>query len=96
MVLPLSENRIQLQRYVKAKEVNMINSGATQAPQPNMRILSDDQVFEIRRAAFDLMFSVRFRVLHKEARTGEIHPTTVADIGIWAKELTRNNQGHRM
>jgi len=46
----------------------MINSGATQARQPYMRILSDDQIFEIRRAAFDLMFSVGFRVLHPEAR----------------------------
>jgi trimethylamine--corrinoid protein Co-methyltransferase len=116
-----------------------------------MRILSDDQIFEIRRAAFDIMYSVGFRVLHdgarqmlkkagavvagdhvrvpefivkqclttapngfvlydrhgnralevegrksyygtstgsprtKDARTGEIHPTTVADIRIGAK-----------
>ncbi|MEE4363946.1 MAG: trimethylamine methyltransferase family protein [Desulfotignum sp.] len=46
----------------------MINSGTTQARQPYMRILTDDQIFEIRRAAFDLMFSVGFRVLHQEAR----------------------------
>jgi trimethylamine--corrinoid protein Co-methyltransferase len=33
-----------------------------------MRILSDDQIFEIRRAAFDIMYSVGFRVLHDGAR----------------------------
>jgi len=129
----------------------MIHSGAIQSQRPYMRILSDDQIFEIRRAAFDIMYSVGFRVLHdgarqmlkkagavvagdhvrvpefivkqclttapngfvlydrhgnralevegrksyygtstgsprtKDARTGEIHPTTVADISIGAK-----------
>lgn len=129
----------------------MIHSGAIQSQRPYMRILSDDQIFEIRRAAFDIMYSVGFRVLHdgarqmlkkagavvagdhvrvpefivkqclttapngfvlydrhgnralevegrksyygtstgsprtKDARTGEIHPTTVADIRIGAK-----------
>ncbi len=129
----------------------MIHSKATSERRPYMRILADDQVFEIRRAAFDLMFSVGFKVLHqgarqmlqkagavvdgqhvrvpefivkqclttapngftlydrngnralevegrksyygtstgsprtKDAGTGEIHPTTVADIGIGAK-----------
>ncbi|MCG8688799.1 MAG: trimethylamine methyltransferase family protein [Desulfobacterales bacterium] len=46
----------------------MINSGSTQARQPYLRILTEDQIFEIKRAAFDIMFSVGFKVLHKEAR----------------------------
>jgi trimethylamine---corrinoid protein Co-methyltransferase len=46
----------------------MIHSGAIQEQRPYMRVLTDDQVFEIRRAAFDLMFSVGFKVLHQEAR----------------------------
>lgn len=129
----------------------MINSASTQARQPYLKILTEDQIFEIRRAAFDLMYSVGFKVLHqgardmlkkagavvegervrvpefivkqclatapngftlydrlgnralevegrksyygtstgsprtKDARTGEIHPTTVKDIGIGAR-----------
>ena len=46
----------------------MINSGSTQARQPHLRILTEDQIFEIKRAAFDIMFSVGFKVLHAEAR----------------------------
>ncbi|MCF8077463.1 MAG: trimethylamine methyltransferase family protein, partial [Desulfotignum sp.] len=46
----------------------MIHSGAIQSQRPYMRILSDDQIFEIRRAAFDIMYSVGFRVLHNGAR----------------------------
>ena len=46
----------------------MINSGAHQVRQPYLRILTEDQIFEIKRAAFDIMFSVGFKVLHKGAR----------------------------
>ncbi|WP_022664315.1 trimethylamine methyltransferase family protein [Desulfospira joergensenii] len=129
----------------------MINSGSIQAGQPFLKILTQDQIYEIRRAAFDLMYSTGFKVLHagarkmlkkagavvkgervrvpefivkqclatapngftlydrngnralevegrksyygtstgsprtKDARTGEIHPTTVEDIGIGAR-----------
>ena len=129
----------------------MINSASIQSGQPYLRVLTQDQIFEIRRAAFDLMYSVGFKVLHagardmlkkagavvqgdrvrvpefivkqclatapngftlydrhgnraleiegrksyygtstgsprtKDARTGEIHPTTVEDIGIGAR-----------
>ncbi len=46
----------------------MINSGAQQVRQPYLRILTEDQIYEIKRAAFDIMFSVGFKVLHKGAR----------------------------
>ena len=46
----------------------MINSGSTQASIPRLKILSQDQIWEIKRAAFDIMFSVGFKVLHKGAR----------------------------
>ncbi len=46
----------------------MIHSASTQAKQPFLRILTQDQIFEIRRAAFDIMFSVGFKVLHDGAR----------------------------
>ncbi|MCG8639867.1 MAG: trimethylamine methyltransferase family protein [Desulfobacterales bacterium] len=46
----------------------MINSGTTQARQPYLRILTQDQIFEIKRAAFDIMYSVGFKVLHAGAR----------------------------
>jgi trimethylamine---corrinoid protein Co-methyltransferase len=46
----------------------MINSASTQARQPYMKILTDDQIFEIKRAAFDIMYSVGFKVLHAGAR----------------------------
>jgi trimethylamine--corrinoid protein Co-methyltransferase len=54
----------------------MIHSGAIQSQRPYMRILSDAQIFEIRRAAFDIMYSVGFRVLHDGARQviGDIGP----------------------
>jgi trimethylamine---corrinoid protein Co-methyltransferase len=132
------------------EESVMINSGSVEKSHPYMRVLTDDQIWEIKRAAFDIMFSVGFKVLHegarkmlkqagavvdgehvrvpehiaqqclmttpkgftlydrdgnralevegrksyfgtstgspntKDARTGEIHPTTVKDIGIGA------------
>jgi len=46
----------------------MINSASTQARQPHLKILTEDQIFEITRAAFDIMFSVGFKVLHAGAR----------------------------
>jgi trimethylamine---corrinoid protein Co-methyltransferase len=46
----------------------MINSGSTQTRRPYLRILTEDQVFEIKRAAFDIMYSVGFKVLHAGAR----------------------------
>lgn len=46
----------------------MINSGASQSRRPYLRILTEDQIFEIQRAAFDIMFSVGFKVLHQGAR----------------------------
>jgi trimethylamine--corrinoid protein Co-methyltransferase len=46
----------------------MINSGSTQQCSPYLRILTDDQIYEIKRAAFDVMFSTGFKVLHDGAR----------------------------
>ena len=46
----------------------MINSASTPARQPYLKILTEDQIFEIKRAAFDIMFSVGFKVLHAGAR----------------------------
>lgn len=46
----------------------MINSASTQIRQPYLRILTEDQIFEIKRAAFDIMYSVGFKVLHEGAR----------------------------
>jgi len=46
----------------------MINSGSTETSRPYMRILKDDQIEEIKKAAFDVMFSVGFNVLHEGAR----------------------------
>ena len=46
----------------------MIHSGSIQKCAPYLRILTDDQIQEIRRAAFDVMFSAGFKVLHDGAR----------------------------
>ena len=46
----------------------MINSASTQAGQPYLKVLTEDQIFEIKRAAFDIMYSVGFKVLHAGAR----------------------------
>lgn len=46
----------------------MINSGSIEARKPYLRILTEDQIFEIKRAAFDIMYSVGFKVLHADAR----------------------------
>lgn len=47
----------------------MINSASTEKRAPFLRILSEDQIFEIQRAAFDIMQNVGVKVLHKGART---------------------------
>ena len=46
----------------------MINSGLTEKRAAHLQILSADQVFEIKRAAFDIMQNVGFKVLHAGAR----------------------------
>lgn len=46
----------------------MINPGATERISPYARILSEDQIYEITRGAFDIMQQVGFQVLHQEAR----------------------------
>jgi len=46
----------------------MLQSAAIEKQTPFLRILSEDQIYEIKRAAFDLMYTVGFRVLHPEAR----------------------------
>ncbi len=46
----------------------MINPGAVQSRSPYLRILSEDQIYEIRRAAFDVLWTVGFNVLHEGAR----------------------------
>jgi trimethylamine--corrinoid protein Co-methyltransferase len=46
----------------------MMNSGSTQKCSPYLRILTDDQIHEIKRAAFDVMFTAGFKVLHDGAR----------------------------
>lgn len=46
----------------------MIQSSQTQQRSVSMRILSDDQVWEIRRAAFDVLEKAGFKCLHAGAR----------------------------
>ena len=46
----------------------MINSGAVEKRCVHLRILTDDQIWEIKQAAFDIMQNVGFRVLHDGAR----------------------------
>jgi trimethylamine--corrinoid protein Co-methyltransferase len=46
----------------------MINSGAVEKRSVQLRILTDDQIWEIKQAAFDIMQNVGFRVLHAGAR----------------------------
>ena len=46
----------------------MINSGTVEKRSVYLRILSDDQIWEIQRTAFDIMQNVGFRVLHDGAR----------------------------
>ena len=46
----------------------MIQTGATEKRSVRFRVLSDDQIAEIKRAAFEVMSKVGFRVLHEGAR----------------------------
>jgi trimethylamine--corrinoid protein Co-methyltransferase len=46
----------------------MINSGAVEKRSVYLRILTEDQIQEIKQAAFDIMHNVGFRVLHAGAR----------------------------
>jgi len=46
----------------------MINSGSVQQGSPYLRVLTDDQIYEIKRAAFDVMYHAGFKVLHAGAR----------------------------
>jgi trimethylamine--corrinoid protein Co-methyltransferase len=46
----------------------MINSGLIEKRAAYLQILSEDQVFEIKRAAMDIMQNVGFKVLHAGAR----------------------------
>jgi trimethylamine--corrinoid protein Co-methyltransferase len=46
----------------------MINPGAVEKRSVSLKVLSADQIWEIRQAAFDIMQNVGFRVLHDGAR----------------------------
>ena len=46
----------------------MIQTNSVEKETISFRVLSDDQVMEIRRASFDVMFKVGFQVLHAGAR----------------------------
>ena len=46
----------------------MIQTGSIEKRSASMRILSDDQIEDIKRAAFDVMFKVGIRVHHAGAR----------------------------
>ena len=46
----------------------MIQSGATEKRSVRFRVLSDDQIEQIKRAAFEVMAKVGFSVLHEGAR----------------------------
>jgi trimethylamine--corrinoid protein Co-methyltransferase len=46
----------------------MINPGSMEKRSVSITILSEDQIWEIKRAALDVMFTVGFKVLHAGAR----------------------------
>ena len=46
----------------------MMNSGQIEHRSPYLRVLTQDQIWEIKRAAFDVMWNVGFKVLHEGAR----------------------------
>ena len=46
----------------------MIDSGAVEQRQVFLRVLSDDQILEIQRAAFDILQNVGVKILHTDAR----------------------------
>ncbi len=47
----------------------MINSASTEKRSPYLKILTEDQIYEIKRAAFDVMVNTGFKVLHEGARS---------------------------
>jgi trimethylamine--corrinoid protein Co-methyltransferase len=47
----------------------MIQTNSTEKNRPYFRMLTDDQIFELIRATFELMEKVGFNVLHPDART---------------------------
>ena len=47
----------------------MIQTNSTEKKRPFFRMLSDDQIFELIRAAFEVMEKAGFKVLHLDART---------------------------
>lgn len=57
----------------------MLQSGQTQSSSIRMRIFSDDQIWEIKQAAFDIVEKVGFVCFHKEAQK------MLADAGAWVK-----------
>lgn len=46
----------------------MMNSASTEKRSPYLKILTEDQIYEIKRAAFDVMVNTGFKVLHEGAR----------------------------
>ena len=46
----------------------MIHTNSIETRSVSFRVLTDDQVMEIRRASFDVMFKVGFQILHEGAR----------------------------
>ena len=46
----------------------MIQSGAKEKQSVSFRVLSDDQIWEIKRAAFDILEKTGAKVLHEGAR----------------------------
>ena len=46
----------------------MINSGAVEKRSVHLQILTEDQISEIKQAAFDIMQNIGFKVLHEGAR----------------------------
>ncbi len=47
----------------------MIQTNSTEKKRPFFRMLSDDQIFELIRATFEVMEKTGFKVLHSDART---------------------------
>ena len=46
----------------------MIQTNATNKQSPYFRMLTDDQIHELIRAAFEVMEKVGFKILHADAR----------------------------
>ncbi len=60
----------------------MINPGASEHTAPSLRVLNEDQIYEIRRGAFDIMQQTGFKVLHDGARQ------MLKKAGAWVREET--------